>query len=148
MNKEYRKIDPLQVIPGKTTESELMKAYGNPDREIKAFGLRYLLYLAQLSVYTAVAISKDGIVRLQAVSCQDTLSRDEIELQYGEPCAIYFSNYAHGARTIAFPEHGRTFVVSVGGQIAQIMYHESLAITDYEDLFGRYFPREDPFMRQ
>jgi hypothetical protein len=141
-----REVDIKRITPGLTTFEEVVALVGNADKEMEAFGMKYLLYRSEPGSYGAIAISEDNLVRLIAISPRDNRNVEEFKIENGEPEAVYFSNYAAGSRTVAYPKLGCTFVVSSGGIIAQAMYHESMTLGAYEVKLGQYFPNEDPFL--
>lgn len=134
-------ITPIEV--GKTTESEIRNLYGEPLRVTEQFDLRCLVYQATKIFEAILCVDKNGVIVLFSHPVQS----DAVTIpdDYPDPI-IFYSNYAHGAQTLAFPEQGKTFVVTSTGKIVWAIHHLVMDATTYRKTLGIHFPSENPFL--
>lgn len=132
------------LIPGQTTQAEVLQSYGMPLRKQRAFDLDYWIYRAPAPDFE-VGFSADEYLRFLGVPLAEEIHIADIQVQYGFPQATYYSPYAEGAQTLAFPDKGFTLTITASDEVVYVVYHETMSLADYEARLGKFFPKTDPF---
>lgn len=135
------RLSEIQI--GITTEEEVIAMWGDPIEETEKFGMRALIYRAEKIFQCVICIGENGTVSLASFPAQ--IDEEYIPVEYKEPIT-FFSRYAHGAQTIAFPRQGRTYIVTSTGKIISTIYHICMSKEAYLKTIGCHFPTENPFL--
>jgi hypothetical protein len=135
------------ITAGETTYEEVMRQCGPPDEEYTQAGIRYLLYQSSPIAYDGVGIRDDKVILLAIYLPEAESMLEEYMPGLGEPDLTYFSAYAHGARSLAYPQNGITFVVTAMNVVVQVIYTPPMSKAEYQAQFGVLFPTQNPFGR-
>jgi hypothetical protein len=133
------------ITPGESTYDDVIAQYGPPDDEDVQGDIRYLLYQSSPTAYDAVGLRDDRVMVLAIYPPQPGATPEDYVPGLGDPELSYYSEYGHGARILAYPSQGITFVVTAKGIVVQVMYTAPMSADEYQAQLGHTFPADDPF---
>ncbi len=133
------------IVPGQTSREEVLQRYGKPDDEYIQEGVHYLVYPAGESAYETVGVRDDRAIFVAANPPQEGQAPQAYAPDLGEPELVYYSKYAAGARTLAYPGRGMTFVVTSENVVVEIHHYVPMTPEEYHATLGAILPTSDPF---
>lgn len=134
-------ISPIEI--GKTKGKDIRMLYGDPLQVSERFGMRCLVYQATEILEAILCTNENDVI----VLFSHPVLNDNVTMpdDYHDPI-VFYSNYAHGAQTLAFPEKGKTFVVTAARKIIWVIHHLVMDPETYQQVLGIYFPSVNPFL--